>query len=425
MTAMLATIEEPQLHLQEIRDSDGYFLDYVTAQLPSVLADLHQDVVVLTTLEPAIQTAADQAVKNALENEDAAAKGAEHGALIAYGPDGGIVAMVGGRSYQVSQFNRSTQARRQPGSAFKPFIYAAALEAGFDQQTVLIDQPIQVEGWQPTNYKERFLGPIRLREALARSANTATVQITEATGRENVIDMARRTGLISNLQPHPSLALGSFEVPLDELTAAYLPFAHRGAALQTYAIREIRSRSGEVLYAQDASQPEQVISERTAERMTDLLHSVTTGGTGRSARVPSHEVAGKTGTTNEWRDAWFVGYSAHLTAGVWVGNDAYEPMEEVSGATYPARIWRDFMVAAHDAAGFEPTRLPRGESATSDPDLWQLTGTYATLMTDLQRHTRGASGYVEQRRRGIKSLYGLIRRETVVGRVATGEPSGG
>ncbi|MEM9810067.1 MAG: PBP1A family penicillin-binding protein [Pseudomonadota bacterium] len=422
LTAMVAAVAPPRISLRNARDSDGYFLDHVAAELPRVIDDLNQDVVVITTLSPPIQTAADRAVKDALENDQAIAKGAEHGALIAYDRDGGIVAMVGGRRYEDSQFNRATQARRQPGSAFKPFIYAAAIEAGFDQNTVLVDQPIQVNGWQPTNYKERFLGALRLREALARSSNTTTVQVTEAVGRELVIDTARRAGLKSALEPHPSLALGSFEVPLDELTAAYLPFAHHGQSKATFAIREVRARDGTVLYQRTAPEPLQLFSEQTAERMTDLLHGVTVSGTGSSARVPGHEVAGKTGTTNEWRDAWFVGYSAHLTAGVWVGNDAYDPMEKVSGATYPARIWSAFMAEAHNAAGLDPLPLAKGQELRRDPELTSLRGTYALLQSDLERHAYPGQPY-SNRNRGIRSLYGLIRRETqpVVGRLATDE----
>ncbi|MEO1658911.1 MAG: PBP1A family penicillin-binding protein [Pseudomonadota bacterium] len=424
MTAMVAKADRPTLRPRGVRDTDGYFLDHVAAVLPTLIDETNYDLVITTTLIPEIQTAAENAVQEALYTEEAARKGAEQAALVAYGSDGGIVAMVGGKSYPESQFNRATQARRQPGSAFKPFVYAAAIEAGFDQQTVLVDGPVQVDGWQPTNYRERFLGPLRLREALARSSNTATVQITEAVGRGEVINAARRAGLKSELQPHPSLALGAFEVPLDELTAAYLPFAHQGEIRKPHAVASISTRSGEVLYQWEPLEPQQVFSVKTADRMTDLLKFVTTGGTGRAARVSGLEVAGKTGTTNEWRDAWFVGYSAHLTTGVWVGNDDYEPMDEVSGATYPAKIWSAFMGAAHETPGFEPAPLPMDEVIyASDKDLWQLAGTYAVLKQDLARHAYGV-GPQPERRRGLPNLYGLIKRQTVAGRLATDDPPG-
>ncbi|MEM7739354.1 MAG: PBP1A family penicillin-binding protein [Pseudomonadota bacterium] len=424
MTAMVAKADAPALRPRGVRNTDGYFLDHIAAILPTLIDDKGYDLVITTTLVPEIQTAGENAIQEALYTEDAMRKGAEQAALIAYDSDGGIVAMIGGKSYPESQFNRATQARRQPGSAFKPFVYAAAIEAGFDPQTVLVDGPVQVDGWQPTNYRERFLGPLRLREALARSSNTATVQITEAVGRGEVINVARRAGLNSALEPHPSLALGAFEVPLDELTAAYLPFAHQGEIRDPHSIKTISTRSGDVLYEWEPATPSQVFSVKTADRMSDLLRFVTTNGTGSAARVPGLEVAGKTGTTNEWRDAWFVGYSAHLTVGVWVGNDDYEPMNKVSGATYPARVWSSFMRTAHEAAGFETKPLLMDERVpVADPDLWQLAGTYAVLKQDLGRHAYGA-GPTRERRRSLPSLYGLIKRQTVVGRIATDDQNG-
>jgi len=424
MTAMVAKADRPTLRPRGVRDTDGYFLDHIAAVLPTLIDEGRYDLVITTTLIPELQSAAEDAVQDELYTEEAARKGAEQAALIAYHRNGGIVAMVGGKSYPESQFNRATQARRQPGSAFKPFVYAAAIEAGFDQQTVLVDGPVQVDGWQPTNYRERFLGPLRLREALARSSNTATVQITEAVGRAEVINTARRSGLKSALQPHPSLALGAFEVPLDELTASYLPFANQGKISQPHAITSISTRSGEELYRWEPLEPQQVFSVKTADKMTDLLRFVTTSGTGRAARVQGVEVAGKTGTTNEWRDAWFVGYSAHITAGVWVGNDDYEPMNEVSGATYPARIWSAFMTVAHETEGFEPEPLPMDEVMfASDQDLWQLAGTYALLKQDLSRHAYGTAPQTDRSRK-LPSLYGLIKRQTIVGRVATDDPPG-
>ncbi len=427
LTAKMAVMFPPPLALRNAHDADGHFLDHVAAELKRLLPDLERDVVVRTTLHPESQRAAEAAVTAELGAEIAGTKGAEEAALVAFDRTGGIVAMIGGRSYRDSQFNRATQARRQPGSAFKPFIFLAALEAGFDQDTVLIDRPLQVDGWQPTNYKERFIGPHRMREALARSSNTSTVQVTEAVGRDEVIATARRMGLTSRMAPHPSLALGSFEVTPFELTKAYMPFAHGGFAPEPHVILEVRDRLGRELYTHKHEAPPQVVSARSAAQMTDLLHSVTENGTGRAARIEGHEVAGKTGTTNGWRDAWFVGYSAHMTAGVWVGNDENREMDDVSGATYPARIWQAFMATAHEAQALEP--LPLGETYEAyDPQLWDLSATYAALKNDLTGHAYGSRRY---RSPGLfDSIRNILSRENrepparsdqVEGEVVTGD----
>jgi penicillin-binding protein 1A len=423
LTAKMAQMVPPDLALQEMRGGNGYFLDHVAVELKRLLPELATDVVVETTLRADLQDAAETAVESVLD-ETAFARGAEQAALIAYDFDGGVLAMVGGRSYSESQFNRATQAKRQPGSAFKPFVYLTALEAGFDTETVLADGPVSVDGWAPTNYRETHLGGHRMREALARSSNTATVQVTEAVGREEIIHTARRLGLTSTIRPHPSLALGSFEVALNELTAAYLPIANRGYAPPPYTIERVRTRSGAVLYERPAGEPMRVISERTAEHMAGLLASVVETGTGRGAKIADHEVAGKTGTTNDWRDAWFVGFSAHVAAGVWVGNDAYTDMDEVSGATYPAEIWRAFMSAAHADPALPA--IPVGDQMPAlDPSLTELKRSYAALYDDLLAMSYGTmpTPYQEPSRRdGIR---GILSRQGVIGRVIRREPDGG
>ncbi|MCQ8184229.1 transglycosylase domain-containing protein [Parvularcula maris] len=421
LTARMALMFPPELAFRDRKEADGHFLDHVAAELSRRLPDLQGDVVVRSTLVPSAQRAAERAVATSLETEDAARRGAEEAALVAYDTEGGIAAMIGGRSYRDSQFNRATQAKRQPGSAFKPFIYLAAIEQGFDPDTLFIDRRLQVDGWEPSNYKERFLGPVRMRRALALSSNTVTVQVTEAVGRENVIDTARRVGLANDMAPHPSLALGVFEVPLDRLTAAYLPFAHQGFATEPHTISEVRTRGGRLVYARDLQLPVRVMSEGSAQAMTDLLHSVSELGTARGARIEGHEIAGKTGTTNGWRDAWFVGYSAHLTAGVWVGNDDNREMDEVSGATYPVRIWQAFMDEAHREGGYEPIPLKAQDSYPYDYNLAEAGAVYRGLRLDLQDRVYGAQAYADPYRYdGIGSI--LSQQEGVSGRVAgTGE----
>ena len=422
LTAKIAEMAPPSLALRDARDGYGYFLDHVAAELRRRFPELDSDIVVTTTLQPGAQQAAEAAVKQVLSREDAAARGARQAALIAYDPTGGITAMVGGTSYRMSQFNRTTQARRQPGSAFKPFVYLAAIEAGFDPDTVLVDAPVSVDGWSPRNYKKRHLGHHRLREAFARSSNTATVQVSEAIGRDAVIEAAQRAGLDARMEPYPTLPLGVFEVSLADLTAAYLPLAYGGYGADIHAIRKITSRGGKLLYEREPTLPPRLISARSAEKMTGLLRSVTTSGTGRTARIPGHDIAGKTGTTDDWRDAWFVGFTAHLTAGVWVGNDENEPMTNVSGATLPARIWSLFMADAHDAMGAEPVRLTSGSPST-DPTLIELRATYISLQNELARRMDGVPVRPQQRRfDGIRGLLQRERRqrpapETIEGRI--------
>ncbi len=422
LTAKMAQIVPPDLVLQERRGGNGYFLDHVAVELKRLLPELSTDVIVETTLRSELQAAAEASVTEVLD-ETARERGAEQAALVAYDRSGGIVAMVGGRSYRESQFNRATQAQRQPGSAFKPFVFLTAIEAGFETDTVLADGPVSVDGWAPTNYREGHLGGHRIREALARSSNTATVQLTEAVGREEVIHSARRMGLTSDIAAHPSLALGAFEVSLSELTAAYLPFALQGFAPRPYTIERVRSRSGKLLYEREDLNPPRVVSERNAERMTELLRAVVRTGTGRSAQIPAHPVAGKTGTTNDWRDAWFVGYSAHITAGVWVGNDGYDAMSEVSGATYPTAIWKSFMEAAH--ADEDLPVIPLGDSLPPlDPDLQELKRSYAALYDDLLGLSYGSINAPRRtpRRDGIR---GILSRPGVIGRVFRREPDDG
>jgi penicillin-binding protein 1A len=324
----------------------GYVFDHIAAKAREIAGDRQGDLIVTTTLDKKMQRAAEAAIRAGL---DLAAKtaGAEQAALVAYDVNGGLRAMVGGLSYVESQFNRAVQARRQPGSAFKPFVYAAALEAGLKPSAVFVDQPIEVEGWRPSNYTPGYGGRMRVSEAVAKSVNTIAVQVSEAVGRENVAAMARRLGIRSQIPAVPSIALGGVNVTLEELTAAYLPFANGGLASAPYAILSIEDQNLETIYQHKDGRRARVLSPEVAEGMNYLLFQVMNSGTGASASLGARTSAGKTGTTNDWRDAWFVGYTAQLVAGVWVGNDDFKPMQKVTGGQIPARIWKHFMTAAH------------------------------------------------------------------------------
>ncbi len=324
----------------------GYFLDYITALARDIAGDRPGDLIITTTLDRRLQREAESAVAAGLD--DSARKlGAEQGALVAYETNGALRAMVGGRSYLESQFNRAVQAERQPGSSFKPFVFAAGFEAGLTPKSAFIDQPIKIGDWEPQNYKEGYLGRIRLTQAAAQSVNTVAVQVTEFAGRKKVVEMAHRLGVKSDLMAVPSIALGAVNVNLNELTGAYLPFATGGLKPQLYAIERIEGQNLEVIYQHTAPAPRRVLTEQISEYVTHLLYQVIYSGTGKSASLGQRLAAGKTGTTNDWRDALFVGYTAQLVTGVWVGNDAFTSMNKVTGGTIPARIWKQFMLAAH------------------------------------------------------------------------------
>ncbi len=336
----------PPVIINQNTDNDlGYFFDYVAAKAGELAPTVAGDIFVRTTIDQKLQRDAEAAVKGALTVENRI-KGADQAALIAYDSSGALRAMVGGRAYKESQFNRAVQAKRQPGSAFKPFVYVAALEAGYTPNTRMIDQPVQIGDWAPTNYTDKYIGPVRLTEAMAKSINTIAAQLTQRVGPAKVAEAAMRLG-VPDVPAYRSIALGAVDATLEELTGAYLTFARGGLKPDTYAIERIETRSGDVLYSREEKPDEQALEPRVARNMTHLLYQVVANGTGRRANLGRRPAAGKTGTTNDWRDAWFVGYTAQITAGVWVGNDDYTPMDKVTGGSIPAEIWKNFMISAH------------------------------------------------------------------------------
>jgi len=311
------------------------------------------DLVVTTTVEPRLQRLAEEAVARNL----AAAHGRKVGqaALVAMRPDGAVLAMVGGRSYTESQFNRVTQALRQPGSAFKLFVYLAALEAGMRPGDVVEDRPVTVAGWTPRNARREHRGEVSLREALARSLNSVAVILSEAVGRDAVAAAARRLGITTELHTDPALALGAYEVTLLDLTAAYAVMANRGYGVWPHVVTEIHSSDGRLLYRRSGGGPGRVVDASDVAAINDMLAAAITWGTGRAARL-ERPAAGKTGTSQDSRDAWFVGYTPDLVTGVWFGNDDDSPMDRIGGGSFPARTWKAFMEPA--LVGVPPTPLP-------------------------------------------------------------------
>lgn len=370
----------PTLDAAETSPANGYFLDHVVAEVTERLGTITEDIIIETTLDSQLQQFAEQAVDEVMKTTDPKT-GATQAALIAYDEDGAIVAMVGGLDYRTSQFNRATQAMRQPGSAFKPFVYLAALESGLTPETIVVDRPIKVGKWAPTNYTNRYRGPMRLATALAKSTNTIAVQVTEAIGRDRVIDAARRAGIETDMEQVPSIALGAMEITLEELTAAYLVFSHQGEERPGHAITAVTTRDGRPLGTyNELIDGFQIIEPGLAEETTRMLEQVVKTGTGRKAAIGSWELAGKTGTTNDWRDAWFIGFSSVYTAGVWVGNDKSLPMDEITGGTLPLQIWRRFMVLAH---GDQRPGPLLADSHTTLEDVSRLAGYYGRLRSDL------------------------------------------
>ena len=326
------------------RPGTRYFADWVAEQLGDFANTGNRDLTVVTTLDPRMQIQAEAVIADVIAREGGR-MAVTQGALVAMAPDGAVRAMVGGRDYGQSQFNRATQAQRQPGSAFKPFVYLAGLEAGLHPYDQFVDAPVRVGTWQPRDFIGRYQGEMTLAEGLAQSINTIAVQVAQRAGINNVVGVAHRLGIASELAPEMSLALGTGEVNLLELVSAFAPFANGGHGVWPHGIAEIRDAAGKVVFRRTGSGLGAVVSPEFTAEMNDMLKAVIDHGTGKSAALP-RPVAGKTGTTQDYRDAWFVGYTADLVAGVWLGNDDNTPMNKVTGGSLPAQTWRRFMLAA-------------------------------------------------------------------------------
>jgi len=332
-----------------------YFTDWVLSRVKDYVGKVRSDLVVVTTLDARLQAIAEKQVAEYLKRYGPRLR-ARQGALVALSPDGSVRAMVGGRDYRASKFNRVTQAKRQPGSAFKPFVFLAAIEAGIDPETKFRDAPIRIGRWRPRNYRNRYYGEVTLRESVTRSLNSVAVRVSEKVGRKKVIRVARRLGVRTRLRSHPSIALGAGEVTMLELTGAYAALANNGVGVFPFGIREIRTRGGRLLYRRKGSGLGRVVAASHVAAMNDVLRAVMVWGTGKAARLPDRPAAGKTGTSQDFRDAWFIGYTPDLVAGVWVGNDDNKPMRGVTGGALPAWIWKAFMSRALN--GVAPKALP-------------------------------------------------------------------
>jgi penicillin-binding protein 1A len=356
-----AQVNPSGVRIQETTNQNSvrYFTDWALPQLDTLIDRTNDPIDVWTTLDPAMQVAADKAIR-------ANAPDGTQGALVAIDRDGAVRAMVGGKDYVSSIYNRATQAQRQPGSAFKLFVYLSALESGMKPTDTLVDEPVTIDGWSPRNSTRTNLGPVSLREAFSRSINTISAKIGAQVGFSTIADMARRFGITTPISTFPSMVLGSSDVRLLDMTRAFASVGNKGVAVTPYGIRRVVTADGRLLYQHEADDQRVLVAPWVAAEMTDLLQSAVLSGTGRAAQI-GRPVAGKTGTTSSNKDGWFVGFSSGLTTGVWMGRDDARPVGGLQGGTAPARAFHDFMslaVANRPAEQFE-TQVPL-------PD-WQLT----------------------------------------------------
>ena len=345
----------PSMAPQNAAQIGQYFADWVIDQVSSYVGASTQDLVVQTTLDPKVQRAAENNLSRILQDQGVAVK-ASQGALVAMAPDGAVRALVGGTSYHDTQFNRATQALRQPGSSFKAFVYLTAFENGFTPEDHLVDGPISIGNWSPGNYEDKFYGDVSLRDAFARSLNSVAVQLSERVGRKRVIETAQRLGITAPIENNASIALGTSGASLLEMTGAYATFANQGYGVWPRGIERIATRDGQVLYQRSGNGPGRVASSGAINKMLDIMQAVVEWGTGKRAKL-DRPAYGKTGTTQNYRDAWFIGLTGNLVAGVWVGNDDNSPMQKVTGGALPVAIWHDFMTEA--LAGTPPTDVTR------------------------------------------------------------------
>jgi penicillin-binding protein 1A len=344
------------------QNSVRYFTDWVLPQLDTLIDESVEPIEVWTTLDPNMQRLADQVINASTP------KGAQ-GALVALDRDGSVRAMIGGRNYVDSLYNRATQATRQPGSAFKLFVYLAAIEFGYTPETVVEDKPITINGWSPRNNSRSFAGAVTVRQAFAQSLNTVSVRLGQEVGFRTVADIAQRFGITSKLPTHPSITLGSAEVRLLDMTRAYASVANRGAAVVPYGIRRVTTADGELLYQHEADEVRTLVAPHVAAQMTDLMQAAVMTGTGRAAQI-ARPVAGKTGTTSSNKDGWFLGFSSGLTTGIWMGRDDNRPIPGLQGGRAPATAFQRFMskaVANRPSEEFQ-TKVETPEWAEPEPD---------------------------------------------------------
>ena len=339
----MAALKSHRFAKTENDNGERYFSDWVYGEVNAYIGERETDVNVFTTLDRGLQSRAEQILREALAANRK--NNVSEGAIVVLDTNGAVKAMVGGTNYDKSQFNRATQALRQPGSAFKTFVYLQALVNGFGPNDTIEDKPIKIGAWQPTNYDKKTYGKVTLEDAFVRSLNLATVNLAEQLNRRDIIALAQKMGITSELEDTPALALGSSEVKVLDMAVAYSAIASGGFANWPYSINEIYSQDGRLIYQRDFDNKQRILPEDEVEKMKFMLEDVINRGTGKRAQLPFF-VAGKSGTSQDYRDAWFVGFSKNYVTAVWVGNDDNSPMKGISGGGLPAEIWQKVMLIA-------------------------------------------------------------------------------
>jgi penicillin-binding protein 1A len=359
------------------QNSVRYFTDWVLPQLDTLIDETVDPIDVWTTLDLGMQRSADQAI-------NANTPGNLQGALVSLDRDGAVRAMVGGKDYVTSLYNRATQATRQPGSAFKLFVYLAALEGGHTPDETVVDEPVTINGWSPRNSTRSFRGPVSIRQAFAQSINTISAKLGQEVGFRTVADMAQRFGITTEINTQPSMVLGTSDVRLIDMTRAFAAVARKGVAVTPYGIRRVTRADGEVLYQHQSDESRVLVAPWVAAQMTDLLQAAVMTGTGRAAGI-GRPVAGKTGTTSSYKDGWFIGFSSGITTGVWMGRDDAKAIPGLQGGRYPAQAFHDYMikaVASRPVEQFEiQVKLPDWQ-LEPDEEAWYAEPSDSGMMVD-------------------------------------------
>lgn len=395
----IALSRPPKIASSRSPGSSGYIADWVMDALNDYAGQFDVDITVQTTIDVTLQAAAERALSEELA-KNGEKFGVMQGALVAMDPNGAVRALVGGLNYSDSQFNRAVSAKRQPGSAFKPFVYLAALERGLTPDTVRDDAPIQVRGWRPENFTQQYYGPVSLQTALAMSLNTVAVRLALEVGPAAVAKVAQRLGVVSELKPNASLALGTSEVSVLELTGAYAPFANGGIGVIPHVIARVRDAKGKILYLRSQPGHGRVIASQHVAQMNQMLQETLATGTAKRASIPNWPAAGKTGTSQEFRDAWFVGYTGALVTGVWLGNDDSSPTKRASGSNMPVDVWNKFMRAAHQ--NLQVIDLPGAGQDYRDGPLVPPADVRNDRLQDERQADRGMDGWFLDRLFGIR-----------------------
>jgi len=354
-----ALAEKPRVWTRAPEASAQYFVDWMDAQARRRAGTVKQDLVVETTLDLPLERSAEDALRGGVSR--GAAQGVQQGAVVVLDGSGAVRALVGGTDHLKAPYNRATDARRQPGSAFKPFVWLAALEAGRTPDSEVVDEPVTLEGWSPANYEPGFQGSMTLEAALARSINTVAASLADEVGRDTVASTARRIGISTPIPTTPAMALGSGVVTPMDLAESYGAFASGGRQVEAWGVSRIRTMGGKVVWTRPAPPPaKQVIANPALSDLNRMMRQVLVSGTGTRAALPGRDMAGKTGTTSAYQDAWFAGYTGEIVTVVWMGRDDNRPMKGVTGGSLPAEVWRNVMSAA-------VKRLPSGPIPAGPP----------------------------------------------------------